>query len=335
MEVGQHGVDHPEFEAFFGIWIDEEVGRRRAGDDGSCAEADCVFEGSNRCGADRDDPPRRAESLVYGGGGAGGDRIWFGMKFVILDAVDADGLKGSEADMEGDFGGLDSALADAIEGFRGEMKAGGRGCYRSALLCVDGLIAFAIAGGIRARDVGRERDVADAIEGGEESVHALNGLKADAALAEFGAGQDLGLKFFEIAIVLAEEQSLADAYFAAGANQAFPIVGIGGELAGQKNLDAAVEEIAGGRIVRADRVSAGAFAAAIEPGGKDAGVVEDHKIAGLQQVREIAEQAVGITAAGSLQMQHAGTVAGGERLLGNEFVGKVEVEVRNQHDVRL
>ena len=170
-----------------------------------------MFEGSNRCGSDGDDPTRSAESLVYGGGGAGGDGIRFGMKFVILDTIDADGLKGSEADMESDFGGLDSALADAVEGFRGEMKAGGRGGDRSALLGVDGLIAFAIAGGIRARDVGRERDVADAIEGGKESVHALNGLKADAALAEFGAGEDIGLKFFEIAIVLAEEQSFTDA----------------------------------------------------------------------------------------------------------------------------
>lgn len=257
------------------------------------------------------------------------------MKFVILDAVDADRLEGSQADMEGDFGGLDSALADAVEDFRGEMKACGRSGDRSALLGVDGLIAFAIAGRIRTGDVGRERDVADAIEGGEEVVHALNGLKADAALAEFGAGQDIGLKFSEIAIVLAEEQSFTDAYFAAGANQAFPIVGIGGKLAGQKNLDAAVEEIAGSRIVRADRVSAGAFAAAMEPGGKDAGVVEDHEIAGLQQVWEIAEHAVGVAAAGSLQVQHAGSVAVGEGVLGNEFVGKVEVEVGNQHDVRL
>ena len=96
-----------------------------------------------------------------------------------------------------------------------------------------------------------------------------------------------------------------------------------------------MEEIAGGRIVRADRVSAGALAAAIEPGGKDAGVVEDHKIARLQQLREIAEQAVGTVAAGSLQVQHAGAVTGGEGLLGNEFVGKMEVEVRNQHGVRL
>ena len=70
----------------------------------------------------------------------------------------------------------------------------------------------------------------------------LDRLKADAALAEFCAGQDLGLKFF--AIALAEKQAFADADFAAGTNQAFPIVRVGGKLAGQQNLDAAVEQIA-------------------------------------------------------------------------------------------
>ena len=40
-------------------------------------------------------------------------------------------------------------------------------------------------------------------------------------------------------------------------------------------------------------------------------------------------------AAGALQVQHAGTITGGEGLLGDEFVGKVEVEIGNPHGVRL
>jgi hypothetical protein len=51
------------------------------------------------------------------------------------------------------------------------------------------LVALTIAGRIRASDIRRERDVADAIESGEEVVGRL---KADAALAEFSARQDLG-----------------------------------------------------------------------------------------------------------------------------------------------
>ena len=183
-------------------------------------------------------------------------------------------------------------------------------------------------------DVRRERDVTDAIECGEEILDALKDrLKADAALAELGAGEDLGFKF--VPIVLAEEQAFTNADLAAGPNQAFPVVGLGGELTRQQNLDAAVEEVARRRIVRADRLGAGAFAAAVEPRWKNAGVVEDHEVTGPQQLREVAEQAVGMLAADSPQVQHAGGVADGEGFLGDQFVGQVEVEVGNQHGVRL
>ena len=136
-------------------------------------------------------------------------------------------------------------------------------------------------------------------------------------------------------VVLAEEQAFAYADFAAGTNQTFPIVGIGGELAGQQNFDASVENTSGRGIVRTERASADAFAAAIEPGCKDAGVIEDQQISGLQEIWKIAEQAIGIVAAGALQVQHAGAVASGERGLGDEFAGQMEVEVGNQHGVRL
>jgi len=254
------------------------------------------------------------------------------MEFVILDLVDADGLEGSEADVQGDVCGLDAALADAVEDLRGEVKTGGGRGYRSTLQGVDGLVALAIAGGIRTYDVGRERDVADAIECGKKIVRALGcRLEADAAFAEFGTGQDFGLEF----IVLAEEEALTDTDLAAGADQAFPIVRFGGKLAGEENLDASMEKSAGCGIVLADWLSAGAFAAAIEAGGEDAGVVENNKIAGPEQVWEIAKQAIRITAGDALDAQHAGVVTGGEGFLGDELVRKVEVEVGNAHGVRL
>ncbi len=96
-----------------------------------------------------------------------------------------------------------------------------------------------------------------------------------------------------------------------------------------------MEELTGRRIVRADGLSVDSLAAAIEPGVKDAGVVEDHQIAGPQEGGEVAEQAIGIVAAGPLQMQHARSVARGKGILGDEFVGKMEVEVGNQHEFRL
>jgi hypothetical protein len=256
------------------------------------------------------------------------------MDFVIFDTLDTDRLKGSEADVQSDIDGFDAALADAVENFSCEVKAGGGGGDRSAVLGVDGLIALAIVGGIRARDVGRKRDVADAVEGGKEVVGLIPptaGLKADATLAEFGARENLGLQF----VVFAEKQAFADPDLAAGTNQALPIVGICGELAGEQNFDAAVEKIAGRGILRAERLSAGALAAAIQASGKDASVIEDEQIAGLKQAGEVPKLAIGILAAGSLEVEHAGGIANGGGFLGDEFLGKMEVEVGNLHGVRL
>lgn len=129
--------------------------------------------------------------------------------------------------------------------------------------------------------------MADAIENSEEIFHALSGLEANVALTEFGPGQNLGLEVIGLQFILiAEEETFTDSDLAAGTNQTLPVVGIGGELAGQKNFDAAVQKITGGRIATTERLSASAFAAAIEPGGKNTGIVEDDEIAGLQQVGE-------------------------------------------------
>lgn len=117
------------------------------------------------------------------------------MDFVILDALDADWLKSSEADVQGDIDCSDAALADAVKDFRREMEAGGRSGYGAPLPGIDGLIAFAVIfavmGRIRPRNIGREWDVADAIENGVEIV---DGLEANMALAERGAGENFCLQ---------------------------------------------------------------------------------------------------------------------------------------------
>ncbi len=332
VEVRQQRLHHFEFEAYFWIWIDEKVGCGWAGDDGSSASTDRVFESANRGGADGDDSAPAVERVIDGGGGAGGNGIRLGVEFVILNTIDADWLESSEADVQRDLGSLDAALTNSVENLWSEMETGSGRRYRSALLGINGLIALAIAERIRARDVGRERDVADAIEHGEKVIVILEEVKANVALAEFSACEDLGLQFIGVQFILiAEEEAFADSDLAAGTNQALPVVGIDGELAGQKNFDAAVKEIASGRIARANRLGVSAFAAAEEPRWKDAGVVENDEIAGLQKVGKFTEQAIRIIAAGSLQAQHAGAVAGGEGFLGDEFAGKVEVEIGNPH----
>src|SRR5437879_10136210 len=115
-----------------------------------------MFQSSNGGSANGDDATRGADGLVDSAGGVGGNGIRLGMDLVIFAALHANRLEGSQADMQCDLYGLDSALADAVENFRSEVKAGGRGCDRSALLGIDGLVALTIARGIRTRDVRRE-----------------------------------------------------------------------------------------------------------------------------------------------------------------------------------
>jgi len=65
MEIGEHRVDRFEFET----GIDEEVGCAGTFDDRASALANCVFQSSNRGGADGNHAARSAERFVNRGGG--------------------------------------------------------------------------------------------------------------------------------------------------------------------------------------------------------------------------------------------------------------------------
>ena len=171
--------------------------------------------------------------------------------------------------------------------------------------------------------------MADAVEDGEK-IFVLSGrLEADAALAEVTAGEDFGLQF----VVVAKKQVLADADFTARADQTVPL--IGGNLAGEKNLDASVKKVPGRGILRGEGLRTQAFAAAVESRGKDSGVVEYDQVAGMEKIGKITELAIGEKSGGALEVQHAGTIAGGKWFLRDEFFGKMKVEIGNKHAVRL
>ena len=141
-----------------------------------------MFESADGRCANCDDTPRSVESLIDGRGGGRRNRVRLGVDLVIFDAFDADRLKSSQTNVKGDLDSFDTALADAVEDFRCEMKSSsGRG-DGAALPGVDGLIAIKVAGRIRARDVWRKGHVADAIEDG---VEIAEWLKTDSAFAEF------------------------------------------------------------------------------------------------------------------------------------------------------
>ena len=61
-----------------------------------------VLEGAGGGGADGDDAAFVREGLVDGGGGGGGEGVGLGVEADVGEVLDADGLEGAEADVEGD-----------------------------------------------------------------------------------------------------------------------------------------------------------------------------------------------------------------------------------------
>lgn len=246
------------------------------------------------------------------------------MQCVVLDDFLADGLESSQSHVESDLGGLDSAGVQRAENFRSEVQAGGGSGDRSELAGVDSLVAVAVGGRVRAGDVRGERDMSDALDGGEE---ILAGGEADAAFSEFAAGGDFGLQL----VAIAEKKMLADSDFAAGANETFPFVGIFSQLFCEEDFDASLEKIAGSGIARTERLGFEAGATAVETGRNDARIVEDHQVIRAEKARKFAELAVFESAGGSVQMKKTRGGAVGQRVLSDQFLREFEIEIGDEH----
>jgi hypothetical protein len=72
------------------------------------------------------------------------------------------------------------------------VQAGGGRGYGTAFMGVDGLVALVVRPLVVAADVGRKRDVADAVEDGIEIVDRV---EAEEARTEVVALQDFGFEF--------------------------------------------------------------------------------------------------------------------------------------------
>src|ERR1039458_3817066 len=139
------------------------------------------------------------------------------MQFVLLNDFFAHWLKRAQADVQRDLGRLDSALAYALKNFRREVQARRRRGDGAEGFGVDRLVTLPVRGRIRAIDVGRQRNVANAIEHSEEVIHRI---EAKVALAKSPTAHDLSREFMRRFIGLASEiNPLAQSKFAAGMNQ--------------------------------------------------------------------------------------------------------------------
>ena len=77
--------------------------------------------------------------------------------------------------------------------------------------------------------------------------------------------------------------------------------------------------------------AAAAGAAADQPGGQHARVVEDEQVAGVEQGRQVVEMAVGRRRAVAAHHQQARLVAFRRRFLGDQAVGKLVIELVDVH----
>src|SRR6266568_5912868 len=162
-----------------------------------------MFQGANRGGAHRHNAATGIECAIDGRSRFDRDVVRLAVQSVILHTVRAYRLKSSQTDVQCNFCSFDAAVFHPPEDLRGEVQTGGGCGHRTALPGIDRLIAFAIAGTILAGNIGRQRHVAETIDGAKE----IRGWsETDPALAEASPRQHFGLKF----VIIPEKEALAD-----------------------------------------------------------------------------------------------------------------------------
>jgi hypothetical protein len=243
---------------------------------------------------------------------------------MLFDRPNPDRLKSSETDVERDFRDFDSSVAQSGEDFRREVQAGGGRGNRASLARVYRLVALPISSPIGARNIRRQRNMAEPFDYAEKVNH---GREPDSALPERAPAGHFRLQIAR----LTEVELLSHSNLAPGTHEALPLIRISTGLPREQDFDSPVQEVSRGGIVRANWVRPRTLAPAIEPGRKDASVVEHNQIIGPKQRRQVAEAAVCQRPCIAVEVQHPRSTPVGERFLRNPLFRKVEVEIRNKH----
>ena len=225
MKVGEHLRD--DADRFAGIEKDLGVGfsgaKHRSRPGGFLGG---IFERSDD---GRSDGENRAALLLAAGDCFDrrfGDFVTLGVNLVIFDTLGSNGLERSQANVERDFGNLDTTRPHAGKYFVGEVQSGGWRGNGAALFGENGLIAFAVGGIACSLDIGRQRNVAQTIE---RLMKAGGRMKAKHAQSETAALFDARFQFS-----VAKNEFFADGNLSSGPDQSFPDFGI--DLANQENF---------------------------------------------------------------------------------------------------
>jgi hypothetical protein len=158
--------------------------------------------------------------------------------------------------------------------------------------------------------------VADLFQTSEEII---DWAEPDLAFTKLSSADNFCLQL----ILFSEEQAFTDPDLPSGAHQALPFVRFSLQLPGKQDFYLSLKEVARGRIVGAEPLGRQSYPPAIQPGGKDACVIEHQQVPGTKQGGKVPESPVRDRPARLHQMEHSGRRPVCEGLLGNQFFRQI------------
>ena len=313
MEVRHQSIDRAEAVAR----RDEDVGRPREGADRAVRPGRALQEPQG-CGAHRDDPVAPRPHGVEPLGGGGVEETDLGMHPVGIGVVRLDGQEGAGPDMQRDVKPLDPRPVDPLEQRVGKVQPGRGSGDRAGLAGVDGLIVSGVPriGGALAGDVGGERQGAEPGDGLVErrpgEVEAQKDLTALPSLLHRGVERGQGADFAGClpGIPVAEADAVAGGEALGRAGEGAPAVGCLAQV--QHRL---------ATLPRSSRPVADAG----EAGRDHPRVVEDERVAGIQEGGQVAHAAIRQGGAGA-HHEKAARVARARRPQRDRSLRQLEIE---------
>jgi hypothetical protein len=161
-----------------------------------------------------------------------------------------------------------------------------------------------------------------ALDGSEEVGYRI---EPQSTLSEFPPRNHLGMQS------LAKRKSFTDTNLPTRTNQRFPIALA--DLLYQQRLALPLQKLLCRSIAWAHRLRVRSAAMSVKARRKHLRIVEDDKVTFPKQVRKLAEHAIADLAVITSHVQHARGGAIHKRFLRDQFFGKVEVEVGDEHEL--
>ena len=235
-----------------------------------------MLERARRRRADGDHAAPLGACAVDGLRGGGGDLVSLGIDLMLLNCLRAHWLERAVADVKRDLGTLNATAGERVQQLLREVQSGRRRGDRPFHRRVNGLIALAVHGSIRAFDVRRQRNVTERVDQRVDARASRLGPESDQASPEKLPLDDLG---DERSGVSFEPHASTFAQLLTGVHESVPqlsIVALLFSSCEQKTFDH----------------PAGIHSAPEKPRRKYSGVVGHEQVAGAQEIGQIAEAAV-------------------------------------------